>query len=186
MPQNKSKHKITLSLARKRFDYPHFRTKKLQEDLHSSLKAGLILNWKVASKRICPSNLILTGISLNWFVPSLVTGSECRALAIADVGYFGPCGKSVGILCRAGIELCISPKWWENRSPWRWGCRRIKVTVQSTLEIKVSLSIYSLQRKTKLGDMLKTDNCTVWCIFVVYKILYFKNIIEAKNGLYKD
>jgi len=39
MLQNKSKHKITLSLARKRFDYPHFRTKKLQENLHPSLKA---------------------------------------------------------------------------------------------------------------------------------------------------
>lgn len=38
MLQNKSKHKITLSLARKRFDYLHFRTKKLQ-NLYWSLKA---------------------------------------------------------------------------------------------------------------------------------------------------
>lgn len=84
MFQNKSKHKITLSLARKRFDYLHFRMKKLQKNLHWSLKAWLVPNWNVASKQVCPSNLILTGISLSWFVPSLVTGRECRVLGIAD------------------------------------------------------------------------------------------------------
>lgn len=84
MLQNKSKHKITLSLARKRFDYLHFRTKKLQKALLWSLKAWLVPNWNVASKQVCPSNLILTGISLSWFVPSLVTGRECRARGIAD------------------------------------------------------------------------------------------------------
>lgn len=82
MLQNKSKHKITLSLARKGFDYLHFLMKKLQKSW--SLKAWLVPNWNVASKQVCPSNLILTGISLSWFVPSLVTGRECRVLGIAD------------------------------------------------------------------------------------------------------
>lgn len=50
MLSNKPKHKITSSLVRKRFDYPHFCTKKLKENLHWSLKAWLVFNWNVARK----------------------------------------------------------------------------------------------------------------------------------------
>lgn len=57
---------------------------------------------------------------------------------------------------------------------------------KSTLQIKVSFSLYFLQWKTKRGDMLETGNCIIWCTSVVYTILYLKNIIKGKNGLYKD